>query len=418
MERMIERCAGLDVHQATVVACILINERGKRPRKELRTFGTMTQELEALRDWLAVARVTHVGMESTGVYWRPVHAVLEEHFEVIVGNARHIRNVPGRKTDVKDAEWIADLVCCGLIRPSFVPPKPFRELRELLRYRRKLTEAQAAERNRLQKQLEIANIKLGSVATDVFGVSGRAIVRALIDNTTSPTEMADLARGRLRSKRDELTHALKGRLDDTHRFLLSMQLRRVEDIEQLIEILDQRIAEKLELYQAEMALLMQIPGVDWVVAAVLIAELGVDMSVFVSVHHLAAWAGLCPGSHESAGKLPARVTCTYGPCWLGRRGRQPGTKGSYFKDKYYRLKARRGAKRAGVAIAHKILVAAYHMLARRVDYRDLGEAYLDRIDQTRTAANLKRRLERLGYVVSISPQNPGPDTSTPVPAAA
>ena len=422
MERMIERCAGLDVHQATVVACILINERGKRPRKELRTFGTMTQELEALRDWLAVARVTHVGMESTGVYWRPVHAVLEEHFEVIVGNARHIRNVPGRKTDVKDAEWIADLVCCGLIRPSFVPPKPLRELRELLRYRRKLTEAQAAERNRLQKQLEIANIKLGSVATDVFGVSGRAIVRALIDNTTSPTEMADLARGRLRSKRDELTHALKGRLDDTHRFLLSMQLRRVEDIEQLIEILDQRIAEKLELYQAEMALLMQIPGVDWVVAAVLIAELGVDMSVFISVHHLAAWAGLCPGSHESAGKR-RNTTARKGNVHLrtmlvGAARPAARTKGSYFKDKYYRLKARRGAKRAGVAIAHKILVAAYHMLARRVDYRDLGEAYLDRIDQTRTAANLKRRLERLGYVVSISPQNPGPDTSTPVPAAA
>lgn len=422
MERMIERCAGLDVHQATVVACILINERGKRPRKELRTFGTMTQELEALRDWLAVARVTHVGMESTGVYWRPVHAVLEEHFEVIVGNARHIRNVPGRKTDVKDAEWIADLVCCGLIRPSFVPPKPFRELRELLRYRRKLTEAQAAERNRLQKQLEIANIKLGSVATDVFGVSGRAIVRALIDNTTSPTEMADLARGRLRSKRDELTHALKGRLDDTHRFLLSMQLRRVEDIEQLIEILDQRIAEKLELYQAEMALLMQIPGVDWVVAAVLVAELGVDMSVFISVHHLAAWAGLCPGSHESAGKR-RNTTARKGNVHLrtmlvGAARPAARTKGSYFKDKYYRLKARRGAKRAGVAIAHKILVAAYHMLARRVDYRDLGEAYLDRIDQTRTAANLKRRLERLGYVVSISPQNPGPHTSTPVPAAA
>ena len=422
MERMIERCAGLDVHQATVVACVLINERGKRPRKELRTFGTMTHELEALRDWLAAERVTHVGMESTGVYWRPVHAVLEEHFEVIVGNARHIRNVPGRKTDVKDAEWIAELVCCGLIRPSFVPPKPLRELRELLRYRRKLTEAQAAERNRLQRQLEIANIKLGSVATDVFGVSGRAIVRALIDNTTSPTEMADLARGRLRSKRDELTHALKGRLDDTQRFLLSMQLRRVEDIEQLIEILDQRIAEKLAPYQAEMALLMQIPGVDWVVAAVLIAELGVDMSVFVSVHHLAAWAGLCPGSHESAGKR-RNTTARKGNVHLrtmlvGAARPAARTKGSYFKDKYYRLKARRGAKRAGVAIAHKILVAAYHMLTRRVDYRDLGEAYLDRIDQTRTAANLKRRLERLGYVVSISPQNPGPHTSTPVPAAA
>jgi transposase len=338
---------------------------------------------------------------------------------------------------VKDAEWIAELVCCGLIRPSFVPPQPLRELRELLRYRRKLTEAQAAERNRLQKQLEIANPRvkrpgagpLGSVATDVFGVSGRAIVRALIDNTTSPMEMADLARGRLRNKRDELTHALKGRLDDTQRFLLSMQLRRVEDIEQLIETLDQRIAEKLAPYQAEMALLMQIPGVDWVVAAVLIAELGVDPRIQVSGGRhgricqrasLAAWAGLCPGSHESAGKhrsTAARKGNVHLRTMLVGAARPAArTKGSYFKDKYYRLKARRGSMRAAVAIAHKILVAAYHMLARRVDYRDLGEAYLDQIDQTRTAANLKRRLERLGYIVSISPQHQGPDTNTPVPA--
>jgi len=422
MERMIERCAGLDVHQATVVACVLINERGKRPGKQLRTFGTMTHELEELRDWLVAERVTHVGMESTGVYWRPVHAVLEEHVEVIVGNTRHIRNVPGRKTDVKDAEWIADLVCCGLIRTSFVPPKPLRELRELLRYRRKLTEAQAAERNRLQKLLETANIKLGSVATDVFGASGRAILRALIDNTASPAEMAELARGRLRRKRGELTHALNGRMDDTHRFLLSMQLRRVEDIEALIETLDQRIDEKLTPYRTEMALLTQIPGVDWVVAAVLIAEIGTDMSVFVSVHHLAAWAGLCPGSHESAGKRRSTAArkgnVHLRTILVGAARPAARTKGSYFKDKYYRLKARRGAMRAGVAIAHKILVAAYHMLARRVDYRELGEAYLDQIDQTRTAPNLKRRLERLGYVVSMLLKPPGPDTDPTVAATA
>lgn len=417
MERMIERCAGLDVHQASVVACILISERGKRRRKELRTFGTMTHELEDLRDWLAAERVTHVGMESTGVYWRPVHAVLEEHFTVIVGNARHIKNVPGRKTDVKDAEWIADLVCCGLIRPSFVPPKPLRELRELLRYRRKLMEAQAAERNRLQRLLETANIKLGSVATDVLGVSGRAILRALIDNTDTPAEMAELARGRLRSKRDALARALHGRMDDTHRFLLSMQLRRVEGIETLVEELDQRIAEKLAPYQAEMALLVQIPGVDWVVAAVLISEIGVDMSVFASVHHLAAWGGLCPGSHESAGKRK-NTTARKGNVHLRTvlvAAAMPAvrTKGSYFKDKYHRLRARRGAMRAAVAIAHKILVAAYHMLARRVEYRDLGQAYLDQRDQTRTAANLKRRLERLGYVVSMTPKSPGPHTQPP-----
>jgi len=422
VERLIERCAGLDVHQATVVACVMINERGRRPRKELRTFGTMTHELEALRDWLAAERVTQVGMESTGVYWRPVYAVLEEHFELIVGNARHIKNVPGRKTDVKDAEWIADLVCCGLIRPSFVPSKPLRDLRELLRYRRKLAEAQAAERNRLQRLLETANIKLGSVATDVFGVSGRAILRALIDDTASPAQMAELARGRLRRKRGELAHALKGRVDDTHRFLLSMQLHRVEDIETLIETLDQRIDAKLAPYRAEMALLTQIPGVDWVVAAVLIAEIGIDMSVFGSVHHLAAWSGLCPGSHESAGKRK-NATARKGNVHLrtilvGAAMPAARTKGSYFKDKYYRLKARRGAMRAAVAIAHKILVAAYHMLARRVDYRDLGEAYLDRINRTRTATNLKRRLERLGYIVSILPKPVTPDTGPIVAAVA
>jgi transposase len=419
MKRMIKRCAGLDVHQATVVACVLIHEGRKSPRSEVRSFGTMTHELQALRDWLAAERVTHVGMESTGVYWRPVYAVLEGHFELIVGNARHMRNVPGRKTDVKDAEWIAELVCCGLVRPSFVPSKPLRELRELLRYRRKLVEAQAAERNRLQKLLETANIKLGSVATDVFGVSGRAILRALRDDTASPEEMAELARGRLRSKRVELAHSLKGQVEDYHRFLLSMQLRRVEDTEQYIEQLDQRIAEKLEPYQSAMALLMQIPGVDWVVAAVLIAEIGTDMSVFISVYHLAAWSGLCPGSHESAGKR-RNVSVRKGNMHLrtilvGAARAAARTKGSYLKDKFHRLKARRGTKRAEVAIAHKILVAAYHMLSRGVGYRELGEAYLDQIDQTRTAANLKRRLERLGYVVSIHPNEAAPN---PVEAAA
>nr|WP_294512185.1 IS110 family transposase [uncultured Rhodopila sp.] len=409
---MIERCAGLDVHQATVVACVLTHDKRWRPKTQVRSFGTMTRDLEALRDWLTAERVTHVGMESTGVYWRPVHTVLEGHFELIVGNARHMRNVPGRKTDVKDAEWIAELVCCGLVRPSYVPPKPLRELRELLRYRRKLVEQQAAERNRLQRLLETANIKLGSVATDVFGVSGRDMVRALIEGAASPEEMANLARGRLRAKRAELARALEGHVEEYHRFLLSMQLHRVEAAEQDLEQLDRRIAEKLAPYQVPMALLMQIPGVDWVVAAVLIAEIGTDMSVFVSVHHLAAWAGLCPGSHESAGRRKsagARKGNVHLRTILVQAAMAAGrTKGSYLKDKYHRLKARRGAKRAALAIAHKILVAAYHMLARGVDYRELGEAYLDRMDQTRTAANLKRRLERLGYVVAIQPKEADP----------
>jgi transposase len=390
-----------------VVACLLIGAAGARPKKEVRTFRTVTRELETLRDWLKSEGVTHVGMESTGVYWRPVYAVLEGHFELIIGNARHICNVPGRKTDVKDAEWIADLVRHGLVQGSFVPPKPLRDLRELLRYRRKLVESQAAERNRLLKLLETANIKLASVASDVFGVSGRAMLDALIAGGASAEQMAKLAKGRLRRKCADLALALEGHVEDHHRFLLGMQLRRVEAAEQDIGTLDQRIAEKLAPYDVQLALLMQIPGVDWLVAAVLIAEIGVDMSVFLSVHHLAAWAGVCPGNHESAGKQKSgrarKGNVHLRTILVGAAIGASRTKGSYLRDKFYRLKARRGALRAALAIAHKILVAAYYMLARGVSYRDLGEAYLDQIDQTRTVANLKRRLERLGYHVALEP---------------
>src|SRR5271157_2798002 len=408
MRVIIERCCGLDVHQETVVACLLIGAPGDRPTKEVRTFRTVTRDLEVLRDWLAAAGVTHVGMESTGVYWRPVYAVLEGHFDLIVGNARHIRNVPGRKTDVKDAEWIADLVRHGLIAKSFVPPRPLRELRELLRYRRKLTESQSAERNRLQKLLETANIKLASIASDVFGVSGRAMLRALIEGTASPQQMAELARGQLRRKRSDLILALEGRMEEHHRFLLATQLRRLEAIEQDIATLDLRITERLEPYRTPHALLMQIPGVDWLVAAVLIAEIGVDMSVFLSVYHLAAWAGVCPGNHESAGKQKSgrarKGNVHLRTMLVGAAISAARTKGSYLKDKFHRLKARRGAMRAALAIAHKILVAAYHMLAKGSPYRELGEAYLDQIARTRTVANLKRRIERLGYNVTLVPK--------------
>ena len=402
---MVERCCGLDVHQETVVACVLLGAPGQRPTKEVRTFRTMTRDLEALRDWLKALGVTHVGMESTGVYWRPVYTVLEGHFELIVGNARHIRNVPGRKTDVKDAEWIAELIRHGLIAKSFVPPRPLRELRDLLRYRRKLVESQAAERNRLLKLLETANIKLASVASDVFGVSGRAMLKALIEGTASADDMAGLAIGRLRRKHADLVLALEGRVEEHHRFLLVVQLRRLDAAEQDVRELDLRIVERLEPYRFEHALLMQIPGVDWVVAAVVIAEIGVDMSVFLSVHHLAAWAGVCPGNHESAGKQKSGRTrkgnVHLRTILVGAAISASHKKGSYLKDKFYRLKVRRGALRAALAIAHKILVSAYHMLAKGLGYRELGEVYLDQIDQTRTAANLKRRLERLGYIVTL-----------------
>ncbi len=309
---------------------------------------------------------------------------------------------------MKDSEWIADLVRHGLIAKSFVPPRPLRELRELLRYRRKLVESQAAERNRLLKLLETANIKLASVASDVFGVSGRAMLRELIAGEASPEAMAELARGRLRRKRADLILALDGRLEEHHRFLLTMQLRRLEAIEADIAALDLRIDERLEPYRAPHTLLMQIPGVDWVVAAVLIAEIGVDMSVFVSVYHLAAWAGVCPGNHESAGRQRSgrarKGNVHLRAILVGAAMSATRTKGSYLKDKFHRLKARRGGLRAALAIAHKILVSAYHMLANNLPYRDLGEAYLDQISQTRTVANLKRRLERLGYNVTLEPK--------------
>jgi transposase len=408
MEAIVECCAGLDVHQATVVACLNSGPAGKRVGKEIRTFGTTGQELRQMREWLRVSGCTLVAMESTGVYWKPVHAELEGHFELIVGNAHHIRNVPGRKTDVKDCEWISDLARHGLIAASFVPPRPIRDLRDLTRYRRKLVEAQATERNRLIKLLESAGIKLAGVASDVFGVSGRAMLRALIEGEQTPDEMAALARGRMRRKQPELTRALDGHLDEHHRFVLNLQLRRITAAEADLKELDERLSEKLASYDDELNRLMQIPGVDRVTAATIIAEIGTDMSAFHGPAHLASWAGICPGNHESAGRQYGGKT-RKGNVWLktavitaaitGARKR-----GSYLADKYRRLRARRGTMRAAVAIAHKILVAAYHMLAKRSDYRELGADYLDRLSHRRTTNQLTHRLRALGYDVQLTPK--------------
>jgi len=405
MEPIVERCCGLDVHQATVVACVLVGGAHERPRKEVRTFSTFTADLVKLGEWLQAAGVTHVGMESTGVYWKPVHTVLEGEFELIVGNAQHIKNVPGRKTDVKDSEWIAELVRHGLIAKSFVPPPPIRQLRDLVRYRRKLVESQTAEKNRLLKLLESANIKLASVVSDVFGVSGMEMLDEILAGESTPEQMAQLARGRMRPKRGALTRALEGRVDAHHRLLLGMQLRRLRQVGTDLAELDRCIDAQLTPYRQPHTLLMQIPGVDAVVAAVMIAELGVDMSVFHSVRHLAAWAGVCPGNHESAGKRKSgRVR--WGNVLLKTTLVEAAmaaafAKGTYLKDKFFRLKARRGYKRATMAIAHKILVAAYHMLSTGQDYQDLGEAYLDRVKEQFVAKHLVRRLERLGYHVQL-----------------
>jgi transposase len=317
--------------------------------------------------------------------------------------------VPGRKTDVKDAEWLADLVRHGLIAKSFVPPPPIRVLRDLLRYRRKLVESRTAERNRLLKLLETANIKLSSVASDVFGVSGMLMLRALLEGTSTPQEMACLAKGRLREKTADLELALEGRMDFDHRFLLGLQLERLEHVDCDIAKVDERIDERLKPYEEQHARLKKIPGVDHVLAATLVAELGVDMSVFHSDKHLAAWAGVCPGNNESAGKKKnsqARKGNIYLKTALYEAGRAASkAKGTYLKDKFYRLKARRGYQRAAIAIGHKILIATYHMLVKRVAYNELGEAYLDHLDKTKVAGNLVRRLQRLGFEVKITEAN-------------
>jgi len=405
MEPIVERSCGLDVHKETVVACLLIGSPDSRPRRSTRTFGTTTSELEDLRAWLSEERCTHVGMESTGVYWMPVFAVLEGHFELIVGNAGHIRNVPGRKTDVKDAEWIADLVRHGLVRKSFVPPKWQRALRDLMRYRRKLVESEASERNRLLRLLETCNIKLSSVATDVFGVSGRAMVRALIEGKSTPDEMATLARGALRRKKDRLTLALRGKLDDHHRFLLKLQLDRVERIEADVAVVDARIDDSLAPHREKVDRLVQIPGVDRVVAAAIIAELGTDMTVFPTSRHAAAWAGVCPGNNESAGKRGNQVK-RHGNVHLNTALVQAAfaaskTKGSYLKERFWRLSARRGKKRAAMAVAHSILIASYEMLRQGVDYHDLGAEYLDTLSKVTVKKRLVRRLESLGFKVTL-----------------
>jgi transposase len=408
MQVVAERCCGLDVHQGSVVACLLVGESGKAVRKEVRKFSTFKSDLLELKSWLLEQRCTHVAMESTGVYWQPVHAVLDGVFDVIVGNAQHMKTVPGRKTDVKDSEWIASLLRHGLIAKSFVPPKPIRELRDILRYRRKLLESRSGERNRLLKLIESANVKLASVATDVFGVSGMRMLKAILAGDSSPDQMAELAKGRLRNKRSELRLALDGNIEEHHRFLLRFQLRRLEQLDEDVVQIDARLDSLLKAYAAQVDLLVTIPGVDRITAATIIAELGVDMRVFVDAEHAASWAGVCPGNNESAGRqhngqvrkgnVQLKTALVQAANAAGR------AKGTYLHNKFHRLKARRGYKRATMAIAHKILVSAYHMLAIGEAYRDLGDDYLDRLSKQRTTTNLVRRLERLGYKVNLEDQ--------------
>lgn len=438
MEVTYTHCAGLDVHKKTVVACCITPGPKGAKQVEIRTFGTMTVDLLALSDWLTSKQITHVAMESTGEFWKPIYNLLEGNFEILVVNAKHIKNVPGRKTDVKDAEWIAELLRHGLLRGSFIPPQAQRDLRDLTRQRTNLVQDRATVVNRLQKVLEWANLKLSSVATDVTGVSARAILEAIVQNQIDPAALSELARGRLRNKREALEQALTGVVRDHHRFLIAQHLTQIDFLDQQIAMFDEQIAaamqdlpqppdnqgaaqpDQLQLattppdapsqvltWEAAVALLDTIPGVGPRSAEMILAEIGCDMSRFPSEAHISSWAKLSPGNNESAGKRYSGAT-GHGNRWLRTVLVQAAwaavkVKKSYLSSFYYRLAGRRGAKRAIIAVAHRILIAAYHMLKNNEPYKDLGATYLDERNKPKVIKRMKQRIEQLGYRVTIEP---------------
>lgn len=420
METVYARCAGLDVHKEFVQVCVRMLEGGGRVRQEVRRFSTLTRELLALGDWLESERVTHVAMESTGVLWKPVFNVLEERFTVWVCNAQHLKQVPGRKTDVKDCQWIAQLLQCGLLRPSFVPERPLRELRDLTRQRAQVIGEMTRVKNRIHKTLEDANIKLSCVATDILGASGRAMLEAILAGETQGSALASLARGRLRAKRERLEDALQGRLREHHRFMLETLYLHLKSLESLVARLEARIdavtrddamnapmspEHREGPFESCVTLLDSIPGVNRTMAQTVLAEIGTDMRQFPTPAHLASWAGLCPGSNESAGKRKSGRT-TKGCRWLRRAITQAAwaatrQKGTYLQSFYRRLAKRRGKKRAIVAVAHMLLVSIHCMLSTGMLYEDLGPNHFEQQNTERLTKHLIKRLEALGHVVEI-----------------
>ncbi len=408
MEVMYERCCGLDVHKKSVTGTLVVPGADGKPVKTTRTFGTMTKDLLRLSDWLREAGCTHVAIESTGVYWKPVYNILEEEFEVLLVNPEHIKSVPGRKTDVKDAEWIADLLRHGLLRASFVPDRPQRELRDLTRYRSVLVRERARFVNRLQKVLEDANIKLASVASDVLGKSARDMLEAIVAGQSDAGRLAELARGRLREKREALEGALSGRVGAHHRFMIAECLSQIDYQEEAIERLSKEIEERLRPFEAEIQLLDTIPGVNRRTAEVFLAEVGSDMSQFPTANNLSSWARMCPGNNESAGKRRSGRTGKGNP-WLRHALIEAAhgashTKGTYLAAQYHRIAARRGKKKALVAEGHTILVIAYHILKHRNPYKDLGPNYFDERNRKGVKKRLIQRLEQLGYEVTLKPK--------------
>jgi transposase len=400
MQVMYERCAGLDVHKKTVVACV-VTPTGQ----ETRTFATMTADLLALADWLLACGCTHVAIESTGDYWKPVFNILEGTCEVILVNAQHVKAVPGRKTDVKDAAWLAELLQHGLLRASFIPPVAQRELRDLTRYRSTFIRERVTLINRVQKLLEDANIKLAAVASDIMGVSGRAILAALIAGHTAPNTLAELAKGRLRSKREPLAKALDGRVKPHHRFVLTELLCQIDGLDDTIARFDAQIQAICGPFEEAVGLLDTIPGIARHTAEMIVAEIGTDMSRFPSADHLASWAGVAPGNYESAGKRASGKT-RKGNRFLRTTLVQAAhvaarTKGTYLSAQYRRLAGRRGKKRAILALAHSMLMMAYYIIQRQEPYREVGANFFDRLQPEDTARRLIKRLETLGYQVTL-----------------
>jgi transposase len=402
MDLLYACCAGLDVHRDTVVACVR-RQAGGRASNEVRTFGTKTGELLELSEWLTERSVTHVAMEATGVYWRPVWHVLEGAFELLLANAGHVKNIPGRKTDVNDATWIADLLAHGLIRASFVPPTPVHELRMLTRTRKQLARDRASHAQRVDKVLQDANVKLGSVLTDIMGVSGRAILAAMIAGETDVKKLVALVHGGVRKPRAEIEAALRGKVTANHRFLLSLHLRQVDAIAADIAEIDREVGERLEPFREAESRVKEIPGIGEIAAAAILSEIGTNMTRFPSAGHLISWATLCPRNDESAGKRrstrvrpgatwlkPLLIQCA----WSATRA-----KGTYLQSQYLRIRARRGPKKAIVAVAASMLTAIYHMLKNGTKYLDLGPNHFVR-DRVRAANQLVRKLSRLGYEVS------------------
>jgi transposase len=403
MEVLHEQVAGIDVHRKSLSVCVRHIGPDRHVRQEVRTFGTMTRDLLELRDWLEAEGVTHVAMESTGVLWKPVYNLLEGRVEVLLVNARHVKCVEGRKTDVKDCQWLAQLLSCGLLKASFIPPKPQRELRDLTRTRSQLVGERTRVVNRIHKVLEDANIQLGAVASDILGVSGREMIEALIQGEQDTEKMAQMARRQLRGKISQLRLALDGTVRDHHRFLLKMYLKQYDEIESWIGQFTERIEEACVPFAAALEKITEVPGYNERAAQDLVAEIGADMSRFASDDHLCSWATICPGNHQSAGKQSSGKT-VQGNRWLKAVLCQSAwaaarTKGSYFGAQYHRLAGRRGKKRAVIAVAHSQLKVIYHLLSSDQSYQDLGPDYFLKLNADRAARYHCKVLESMGYTV-------------------